>query len=259
MKRWHIMVLAAAAVVVALIVGGSAFYKYYIVPRYMEPVIAQLQDRVRSGDVLDSIYSEAVRFHDEGIMDDETYAEFMRTYKEYNNNAEDSARAVLEAKESEDARVGRDSSSVTAKYASSKVGVEIIQTNDGDADGKANMKYSTERTSDRIKAEDVVNAEKVISDQGEPLEAEDEDESGDEQITNAYAKLKSKMTGEEFSTFLSIMNKLDINTLRSMVGGAGGYNKEEIKRYLHSNLSEDEYKSIVNLGYKYMGVLLKDE
>ncbi|MGN0183403.1 MAG: hypothetical protein ACI4DP_13510 [Candidatus Ornithomonoglobus sp.] len=259
MKRWHIIVLAVLAVIVALIVGGSFFYKYYIVPKYMKPIMQEVQDRLRSDDALEDLYEEAVRFHDEGIMDDETYAEFIRTYKSYTEISEDSARAVLEAKENDDALLGKDtgSSSITARYASSKVGVEIIQTNDGEAVGKANVKYSTERTSDRIKAEDVVNAEKIISEQDGTEEDVTPDESKeDTQVSDAYAKLKAKMTGDEFAAFMSIMNKLDISTLRIYVNNS---DKEGLKSYLHSNLSDDEYKQIVNLGYKYMNVLLKDE
>ncbi|MGN0163122.1 MAG: hypothetical protein ACI4EA_06020 [Candidatus Ornithomonoglobus sp.] len=259
MKRWHIIVLSVVAVIVALIVGGSFFYKYYIVPKYMRPIIQEVQDRLRADDALEGLYEEAVRLHDEGVMDDETYAEFVRTYKEHNQISEDSARALLEAKENGDAQLGKDtnSSSVTARYASSKVGVEIIQTNDGDADGKANMKYSTERTSDRIKAEDVVNAEKVISEQEETGNNTETDETDEEkQVSDAYSKLKSKMSGDEFSTFISIMNKLNIGTLRTFVSTS---DKEGLKSYLHSNLSDSEYSQIVNLGYKYMNVLLEDK
>lgn len=258
MKRWHIIVLAAAAVIAALIAGGSVFYKYYIVPKYMKPIMQEIQEQLRTDDALEGLYEEAVRFHDEGIMDDETYAEFVRTYKELNEISEDSARALLEAKENDDAQLGKDTgNSVTARYASSKVGVEMIQTNDGDTVGKANMKYSTERTSDRIKAEDVVKAEKVISEQEETVESDVyEETSEEEQVSDAYARLKSKMTGEEFSTFMSIMNKLDISTLRTYVNAS---DKEGLKEYLHSNLSDVEYSQIVNLGYKYMNVLLKDE
>lgn len=262
MKRWHIVVIAAAAVITALVAGGSAFYKYYIVPKYMEPVIQEVKERLQSGDVLDELYDQAVRFHDEGIMDDETYTSFMRAYKSYNENAEDSALAVLRAKENDDAATGKDmnNSSVTARYASSKVGVEMIQTNDGIPEGKVGMKYSTERTSDRIKAEDVVEAEKVIAGKTEEIsntsgsgEVSEEQAEQDEQVASAYSKLKANMTGEEFSTFLSIMNKLSINTLRSYIN-----DKEGLKAYLHENLSDTEYREIVNLGYKYMNVLLKD-
>ncbi len=259
MKRWHIIALAAAAVVAALIVGGSFLYKYYIVPKYMEPIMEEVQNRLRDDDALDSLYKEAVRFHDEGIMDDETYADFVRTYKEHNSDTEGSARAVLEARENDDDQLGKDanSSSVTARYASSKVGVEIIQTNDNDAAGKANVKYSTERTSDRVKAEDVVQAERVIAEKEGTLEDDtDVKDEQDDEVSSAYAKLKEKMTGEEFSTFLSIMNKLDIATLRTFINSS---DKEGLKAYLHSNLSDDEYRQIVNLGYKYMNVLLKDE
>ncbi|MGN1115773.1 MAG: hypothetical protein ACI4TH_04330, partial [Candidatus Ornithomonoglobus sp.] len=96
MKRWHIIALTVLAVAAALIVGGSFFYKYYIVPRYMEPIMQEVQERLRADDALDSLYEEAVRFHDEGVMDDETYANFMRTYKEFSANTEDTIRAVLE-------------------------------------------------------------------------------------------------------------------------------------------------------------------
>lgn len=258
-KRWHIIVITFIAVVAALAAGGSAFYKYYIVPKYLSPIIEEVKDRIQEPDIVESLYSGAVRLHDEGILEDESFTSFVRAYKDFNKNDEKVARQVLEQKEESDISTGNDSNTVMARYASSKVGVEMIQINDGEAVGKAETRYSTERTSDRIKAEDVISAEKIIAEKEQDnlpgdIENKPEDDEEAEKKAQAYAKLKESMTADEFAAFLSIMSKLDENTLKGYIN-----DKEGLKQYLHSRLSDSEYSQIVNLGYKYAGVLLNDQ
>lgn len=254
MKKWQIFAVAALAVVIALVAGGSALYKYYIVPTYLEPVVNQISEYLQDDDVIEELYDHALRLHDEGVMDDETYDEFITAYRSRMKNdedrKEDEARALLESTDSPEGQVTSEKSSLSAKYASSKVGVELVQTNDGYSSGSSSKRYSTERTSDRIKAEDIVEAEKIIA--GGDEEAEKEENTEEDMIKSAYAKLKENMTSGEYSDFISIMGKLDIDTLKSYVS-----DKEGLKTYLKSRLSEEEYKRIVNLGYKYMNLFIE--
>lgn len=254
MKRWHIIAIAAVAVIAALIFGGSLFYKYYIVPKYLSPVIEEISDKIKTEEVLDALYDEAVRFREDDVLDDETYADFMRAYKSFTNADMEAAMQLLDEVDKEENDVSTNSNTLTAKYASSKVGVEMININDGESEGKSSDKYSSERSSDRIKAEDIVAAEKTVAEsKGETEGVIDPNASDEENIKSAYAKLKSKMTNEEFSTFLTIMNKLDLKVLKLYMN-----DKENLKEYLHSKLSDSEYREIVNLGYKYAGVLLNE-
>ena len=246
MKKWQIAAISAAAVVVALIVGGSFIYKYYIIPKYIEPVVNKVSEYLQDDDVIETMYDQAVKLHDEGVMDDEVYNKFINAYKSRYTDEETEARQVLREKETQDERINRESSTLSAKYASNKVGVEMVQTNDGESLGGATRRYSSERTSDRIKAEDVVEAQKIVTETEKPTEEPD-------MVKSAYAKLKENMTSDEYADFVAIMRKLDIETLKTYIN-----DKEGLKEYLHSNLNDDEYKRIVNLGYKYVNLFIEE-
>lgn len=200
MKKWQIITVSIVAAFGVLAGGGAAFYKYYLEPKYMEPVAEKVTEYLQDDNVLESLYEDTVRLHDEGVIDDETYSDFIRKYKAHvkeSEQSEEEARAILEEKEKSSNESKADSKSLTAKYASNRVGVRIVETNDDDeAEGKSAIRYSSERTSDRLKAEDVVAAEKVIA------EADEEKTAGsstfDEDDT---ASAKESLAGEGSSFF----------------------------------------------------------
>lgn len=254
MKRWKVVVISIAALIVLLVAGGVIFYKFYLVPEYLEPVMEKVRDYVNDDGVLDKLYDQAVRYHDEGVIEDNTYDKFVDAYEKHIRDDEAFAREILAAKEAEGNGSTTETTSISAKYASTKVGVETIQTNDGESGGASSKRYSEERTSDRVRAEDVVEAEKVMSEieEGKVDDIQKAQES-------AYTKLKANMTADEFSTFLDIMGKLDTNILVKYVDkdNQSLTDKSGLKEYLHSCLSNEEYKKIVNLGYKYINIFIE--
>lgn len=248
MRKWQVSLIAIILSVSLVGVLSVLIYKYYIVPRYMEPIVQDISDFVNQEEILDKLYSEAKALHESGMMDDSIYASFMRAYNESKRDDLEYANRVLEAHNSEDT-LDTTQNSRSTKYASYKVGVEIIKVNDTDSNGKADVNYSDERTSERVKAEDVVEAEKII---------EEAENSGDatptpKAIESAYDKLRVNMTADEFSAFTKIMRKLDVETIKSYMT-----DKEGLKAYLHQKLTDDEYRQCVNLGYKYVYLFIED-
>lgn len=249
MKKWHIIVGASVLVVAILVVIGVVTYKYFILPKYIAPVVEQVSDYLKDDDFIVALYDEAVTLHDEGVMDDAIYSNFLRAYSEYFRDDEAYARDILQVKE-ENTNPVNEGNSLKTKYASHKVGVEIIKVNDGESSGKSDVNYSDERTSNRVRAEDIVEAEKIISEAENGAEATPTPDI----IKTAYEKLRSRMIAGDFSLFTKIMAKLDINTLMSFTS-----DKEGLKNYLHSRLTDEEYSNIINLGYKYVHVFFEKE
>ena len=99
-----------------------------------------------------------------------------------------------------------------------------------------------------MKAENVVEAERILE---ESKENTDDNKKND--VALAYEKLRANMSSEEFSSFVSIMRKLDIEVLKTYVT-----DKEGLKTYLHQQLTNEEYKKIVNLGYKYVYIFINN-
>lgn len=257
MKKWQIIVIVCICIIGAIVGGGKLIYEFYLVPKYIEPVANKMEEYINDSDVIDQLYSNAERLYEEGYIEDDTYTEFIRKYSKREIQNTEVAKEIMAeaAKEDSDSSKSNDSSSVTARYASKRVGVEMIQVVDDEEEqvGSSQNRYSTERTSDRVKSEDIVEAERVLDNEKNKDKNEDEPEQNIDTKT-AYQKLKDNMTADEFTTFTTIMRNLDVNTLMSLVD-----DKEGLKEYMHSRLSDEQYKSIVNLGYKYAYVFLEDE
>lgn len=247
MKKWHIAAIASLLTVAVLVISGVLVYRYYITPKYIEPIVEEIGEYVKQDRILDELYEEAADLHENGVIEDTTYSNFVRAYNKYKRDDLEYAKQVLEEHESEDT-LDTKKNSLSTKYASYKVGVETIQVNDTEENGKADVQYSDERTSDRIKAEDVVEAEKIIE------EAENEPTATPDIVKSAYEKLRANMTSEEFSTFTTIMKKLDIEEMKMYLS-----DKAALKEYMHKHLTDEEYSSIVNLGYKYVYVFIDEE
>lgn len=246
MKKWHIAAIASLLTIAVLVISGVLIYRYYITPRYIEPIVEEIGEYVKQDRILDELYEEAAELYEDGVIEDTTYSNFVRAYNKFKRDDVEYAKQVLEEHEAEDT-LDTKKNSLSTKYASYKVGVETIQINDGVENGKADVQYSDERTSDRIKAEDVVEAEKIIE------EAENNPTPTPNIVKSAYDKLRANMTSEEFATFTTIMKKLDIEEMKSYLT-----DKEGLKAYLHKNLTDEEYSSIVNLGYKYVYVFIEE-
>lgn len=247
MKKWQFISIISVLTVAVAVLSGILIYRYYITPKYIEPIVETIGEYVKQDRILDGLYQEASKLYDEGVLEDETYSDFLRAYKSYKRNDLEYAKKVLEENKAEDTLDSKKNSKST-RYASYKVGVETIKVNDSDENGKADVQYSDERTSDRIKAEDVVEAEKIIED------SEKEPTPTPDIVASAYEKLRNKMTTEEFSSFTKIMRKLDISVLKTYIS-----DKEGLKAYLHSMLTDEEYSKIVNLGYKYVYVFMEKD
>ena len=246
MKKWHVAAISAILAIAVLVISGVLIYKYYLTPKYIEPIIEEISDYIKQERVLDKLYEEAMELHENGVIEDVTYSNFVRAYHKFKRDDVEYAKQVLKDHEGEDT-LDTKKNSLSTKYASYKVGVETIQVNDGDENGKADVQYSDERTSDRVKAEDVVEAEKIIE------EAENGSTPTPDIVKSAYDKLRFNMKSEEFSLFTTIMKKLDIEEMKEYIS-----DKEGMKAYLHSRLTDEEYSSIVNLGYKYMYVFIDE-
>lgn len=251
MKKWQIIAVVCICIAGAIVGGGKLLYEFYLVPKYIEPIANKVEEYINDSDVIDELYQNAERLYEDGYIEDDTYAEFIRKYSKREIQDTEVAKEIMSEveKNNNESSKSNDSSSVTARYASKRIGVETIQVADDEATGSSKNRYSIERSSERIKSEDIVEAEKVLDD-----DKSTEEPKEDSDVKTAYQKLKDNMTADEFTAFAEIMRNMDINTLMSLAN-----DKKELKEYMHSKLTDDQYKTIVNLGYKYAYVFLEDK
>ena len=252
MKKWLKILIIAASVIAVLSLSGFFVFKYYIEPKIAEPVVNAIADMLTSESSLKDLYDNAGAEHDAGNLDDDTYTKFISAYNKHTRDDEEFAHEVLDTPEdTSDDDTNVETSSLSARYASHKVGIEIINITDDSGTGKAATTYSSERNSNRPNAEDTLDAKKIRDEQ----ESDEKPTEKPIDTRSAYEKLKANMTASEFTSFVTIMSKLDINTIRGFVDTA---DKQGLKDYLHSRLDDKEYKTIVNLGYKYAYLFMED-
>lgn len=250
MKKWQKITGISLAIVMIIAAAGFMVYRFYIVPKYMDPLIKKFSVYIQDDQVLDSLYASAADLHDSGVLSDSIYTKFVTAYNKRNRDDIEYAHNILDGDSADASDSSSTTSSLSAKYASNKVGIEIIQTNDEGSGGKSTSTYSSSRTSERTRAEDRLEAEKILDEA-----AADATEKPELDEEAAYKRLKDNMTSSEYSTLISVMAKLDKNVLKSFLNNK---DKEGLKEYLHSKLNNDEYKKIVNLGYKYAYLFIND-
>ena len=253
MKKWHIITGSAILFVTIVVVALSLIYRYVIVPNYIQPIASRASEKLRDDTFLDSLYGQATKLHNEGTLDDDIYSNFVAAYNRHNRNNEDFADEIL-GDDYDDEVTESSLKTKRASYASTRVGIDLIQTNDSESTGKANSSYSAERNSNRPKAEDIVEAEKIRAGLVNPETTEAPTESPEVYEARMLKKLMDTMSASEAAKFRSLMKKLDIEILR---GYSDGHDLDGLKEYLHSKLDNDEYRELVNLGYKYMNLFIE--
>ncbi|MBR0366492.1 MAG: hypothetical protein IJH94_06810 [Clostridia bacterium] len=253
MKRWHIIagsVVLFIALVVAIL---SLVFRYVIVPNYIQPFATKASEKLKDDAFLDSLYDQATKLHDDGTLKDDVYSRFIAAYNRHNSDKNEFADEVL-GDDYDDTYAESASNTKRASYASTKVGIDLIQTNDSGISGKADSSYSAERNSNRTKAEDIVEAEKIRSGLANSEATEAPTDTPEEMEAKAMQKLMDNMTASEAAKFRSLMQKLDLDVLRSH---SDGHDLDGLREYLHSNLNDTEYRELVNLGYKYMNLFIE--
>ena len=58
MKKWKVVVLTSILTVVIIGLSAVLVYNYYIVPKYVEPIVQEIGAYVNKEDTLDKLYEE---------------------------------------------------------------------------------------------------------------------------------------------------------------------------------------------------------
>lgn len=242
MKKWHIVAIVTGVMVVAITVCSVLVMSFVMKPKMAEPII-ETACGIVDDDLIEQFEKEAKNLHNDGALDDSTYVTFRRAYSRYTRDDEAYINEILSAIENDDGKIiNEDDNSVKTKYASYKVGVEVVKVNNTGENGKAAMKYSTARTSDRISTEDYIEAETLTN-------SEKDDSEND---SSSFEKLQAAMTGADYSKLVKLVAKIGSADAEAIVNSSDNPNEK-----LKSELGEEDYRELVNLAYKYITVFMK--
>ena len=56
MKKWYLGIIAGIAVAVILGLSGMLIYKFYITPKFLQPIVEEISDNLQDDEVLNSLY-----------------------------------------------------------------------------------------------------------------------------------------------------------------------------------------------------------
>lgn len=240
MKKWHIVAISTGIMVVAITVCASLILSLVMKPKIVEPVIEKACLMV-DNNVIELLKSESRTLREDGVIDDSTFVTFQRAYKEHIRDDEAYVNEIMTAIPDDDRIINEENNSIKTKYASYKVGVEVVKVNESGKNGKADLTYSSVRTSERIKAEDYIEAEKLST------QTKDDSES---EVSN-FEKLKAVMTNSEFSKLVKVVAEVDVSELEVALDGGA-----DIKQLLTESLDEEQYKTLINYVYKYVTIFM---
>lgn len=240
MKKWHIVAISTGIMVVAITVCASLILSLVMKPKIVEPVIEKACLMV-DNNVIELLKSESRTLREDGVIDDSTFVTFQRAYKEHIRDDEAYVNEIMTAIPDDDRIINEENNSIKTKYASYKVGVEVVKVNESGKNGKADLTYSSVRTSERIKAEDYIEAEKLST------QTKDDSES---EVSN-FEKLKAVMTNSEFSKLVKVVAEVDASELEAALDGGA-----DIKQLLTESLDEEQYKTLINYVYKYVTIFM---
>ncbi len=253
------IVLIAVAVIAALTVSGMTVYKLIIVPKYIEPLLDSAAEMMKDSDVQDTVTSIAKDLADRGVLDENTFREYMRKSRQYTSSSmtSDSSNDMPVSGERINTSSVYDennSSEETDKEnLGSSLGIErarVLEKSDT-SEAKVNESYSKRFNENNLSDGDwIENGRYTLDDavSGEKINTADKSRA-----SNLYDKIVGAMSMSERSVFFSVIGKADTNKLLELRN-----DKQGAKEYLQSILDNDEYAKAVAIFYKYAPLLYEE-
>ena len=259
MKNLHKILLSASILLVIAAIGGVFTYKYYIVPKHIEPMLQLASEALKDSETQLMLADFADELVEEGVLGNSTAKNYIRKINKQQLanretaeeegaldsilTEEDIQKHFDEEKEKE---AKRDNESMIVAYSSnSYLGIESIKS---DADNQNSEPSSYHTYSDK--------QEYVKDNQSADAKAQQTQTLTQEEKNKLlYNKIMNAMNTNERSTFFSVMTKTSIAEMRELYNSG---NKESIKTYLKEKLDKDTYKKAVSVFYKYAHLLYEE-
>lgn len=253
------IVLITAAVIAALTVSGMTVYKLIIVPKYIEPLLDSAAEMMKDSDVQDTVTSIAKDLADRGVLDENTFREYIKKSRKYTGSSTTSGS-------SDDMPVSGERINTSSIYDENVSGEETDKENLGSSLGierarvleksdtseaKVNESYSKRFNENNSSDGDwIENGRYTLDDavSGEKINTADKSRA-----SRLYDKIVGSMSISERKVFFGVIGKADTNKLLELRN-----DKQGAKEYLQSILDNDEYSEAVAIFYKYVPLLYEE-
>ena len=271
MELWKKIMIGVASLLVILGISGYCVYKYYIIPKHIEPMLHIASDALKDPSNQEALADLANELVEEGALNRSTAKEYIRKINKLHNTAgfEESDESALDAiqtdedihkhlDDEDENAAKRDNESMIVAYSSnSNIGIETIKSEDDYPDSEPASYHSYSDKQDYIEYNQSQDAI-VKENEGSPLDDEqiDDNDAKKEKAKSLYNNIINAMNSNERSTFFSVMTKVSVEKLKTLYNSGG---KNDIKTYLKETLDEQTYKTAVTIFYKYAHLLYEDK
>lgn len=254
MKNSNKMLIGIVAFLVVASIGGFCLYKYYIVPKHIEPMLELASEALKDGNTQLDLAEFADELVEDGIISKSIAKNYIRNINKYNisqskptegDNQLDSILTEEDIKKHIDEKGEEPSneSMVIAYSRNSNLGIETIRS---DADVN-NIDPSGYHSYSDKQSQIAENQAEIFLPQEEVLP--------NEKPQSLYQKITKAMSADEKSIFFNVMRKVSVAELRTLYNSG---DKEGIKEHLSSRLDSSTYKKAVSIFYKYAELLYED-
>lgn len=278
MKRWQVILLCAVCAAVLLVVGGIFTYRTIVIPKYIEPVLAQVAQAVNDEKIQKEMVSYIEELEDEGLLDNRIVSKYIARYS-VPELGEDEIEEIISAN-TENSSYKANVQSDPASQAQAQLGISTVKVKDSGEDTEKQYTYSAkaEENAQRSAAMAVKQAEQKMnkednedySEKSKTSGKKTKDEKGEAEAktsgnktesdkttskttgTSLYERAKKAMTSSDLSTVYDLATKVDISYIKSIYS-----NKKELKSYLSAVLTKEEISKAMELYLKY-AYLLQD-
>lgn len=230
MKKWKKVLIVIISVIALAAAAAASVYHFYIVPKLIEPVLETAAYILNDSTVKKEISDIAAELKEQGLLDAETVNEFIGMVQ-----AEEAARQESEAPKTEPTDSPEPQNEDEPQAEPEEPAITPVPT-------EPERKYSYGKKNDTASSEKAEKTENTKTETTPPKS---------QTITDSlYERIKSEVSPEDLKIGYSYLNKLDLGTIRSLIS-----NRSELKKYIKSNLTEEEYAMLISLYLKYSYLL----
>lgn len=218
MKRWKIVLISVIASLALILGGGLCIFHFFVIPRYVDPFLKSAVELLDSEDVKREISDLAKEFADKGLLDEELLEQYLEIYSEAEIN-DDADHSKIHT---------------SSNNTENSVGAKNIQV-------KENVSGNRYSYGKNTSSESLVEV-KEKSDKSNSA-ASDKEKS-------LYQRIMENVSPEDLTRGYELAAKFDLEKVRSLM-----HNREALKEYIRSVLTDSEYSEVVAFYLKYSYLL----
>ena len=215
MKRWKIILISVILALLLLGGGGICVYRFFIVPRYLEPLLQTAVTILESEEVQKEISSLVKDFSDQGLLDEELLKQYLSLYEKKNKDTVPDT--------------SNEPSPKTNTPSENSVGAKNIKVQENDSGTR--YSYSNNTPSTNLITPEESKTSGLVS-------------------KSLYQRIKENVAPEDLNRGYQLAAKFNISKVQSLMS-----NREELKKYVRSVLTDSEYSEVVAFYIKYSYLL----